>query len=254
MLDHLALQCDDLAVSRRFYERLLAPLGVTVTMDFEDVLGLAGPDGMPRFWLGRTQGGVQREVHVAFAAQDRATVDAGLRGGPRDGRGGPARATGVARVPRDLLRRLRPRSRRQQRRGRDAPVATGTHRSERRAEMRLTGAELLEHCLAKPGAWQDEPWDGDMVAKVGDKIFAFLVAASRSGSSAATTARRPTSWWTPTRKTSRRWPTSAARAGTRPARRRRARRRDPRAGRHVVHRRSSRSCRSPGALPSPAEA
>lgn len=40
--------------------------------------------------------------------------------------------------------------------------------------MRLTGAELLEHCLAKPGAWQDEPWEGDMVAKVSDKIFAFL--------------------------------------------------------------------------------
>jgi predicted DNA-binding protein (MmcQ/YjbR family) len=40
--------------------------------------------------------------------------------------------------------------------------------------MRLTGAELLEHCLAKPGAWQDEPWEGSLVAKVSDKIFAFL--------------------------------------------------------------------------------
>lgn len=39
--------------------------------------------------------------------------------------------------------------------------------------MRMTGAELLAYCLAKPGAWQDEPWDGDVVAKVGDKIFAF---------------------------------------------------------------------------------
>lgn len=33
--------------------------------------------------------------------------------------------------------------------------------------------ELLAHCLAKPGAWRDEPWDGDLVAKVGPKIFAF---------------------------------------------------------------------------------
>ncbi|ADB32177.1 protein of unknown function DUF419 [Kribbella flavida DSM 17836] len=40
--------------------------------------------------------------------------------------------------------------------------------------MGLTGRELLEHCLSKPGAWQDEPWQGDVVAKVGDKIFAFL--------------------------------------------------------------------------------
>jgi predicted DNA-binding protein (MmcQ/YjbR family) len=32
----------------------------------------------------------------------------------------------------------------------------------------------LDYCFAKPGAWQDEPWEGDVVAKVGDKIFAFL--------------------------------------------------------------------------------
>ncbi|CAM4281518.1 MmcQ/YjbR family DNA-binding protein [Nocardia ninae] len=38
----------------------------------------------------------------------------------------------------------------------------------------MDGAQLLEYCLAKPGAWQDEPWEGDVVAKVGDKIFAFL--------------------------------------------------------------------------------
>ncbi len=38
----------------------------------------------------------------------------------------------------------------------------------------MTWAELLAYCLAKPGAWQDEPWDGDVVAKVGSKIFAFL--------------------------------------------------------------------------------
>ena len=34
--------------------------------------------------------------------------------------------------------------------------------------------ELLAYCLAKPGAWQDEPWEGDVVAKVHEKIFAFL--------------------------------------------------------------------------------
>ena len=34
--------------------------------------------------------------------------------------------------------------------------------------------ELKEHCLSKPGAWPDEPWEGDTVAKVGPKIFAFL--------------------------------------------------------------------------------
>ncbi|HEU4947485.1 MAG TPA: MmcQ/YjbR family DNA-binding protein [Kribbella sp.] len=47
--------------------------------------------------------------------------------------------------------------------------------------MRLTGVELIEHCLAKPGAWQDEPWEGDVVAKVSDKIFAFLGSGDSVG-------------------------------------------------------------------------
>jgi predicted DNA-binding protein (MmcQ/YjbR family) len=38
----------------------------------------------------------------------------------------------------------------------------------------MTKAEMLAYCLAKQGAWQDEPWDGDVVAKVGGKIFMFL--------------------------------------------------------------------------------
>jgi predicted DNA-binding protein (MmcQ/YjbR family) len=38
----------------------------------------------------------------------------------------------------------------------------------------MTWEELVAYCLAKPGAWQDEPWDGDVVAKVGPKIFAML--------------------------------------------------------------------------------
>src|SRR3954447_4480264 len=42
------------------------------------------------------------------------------------------------------------------------------------ATRRLTGDQLRAHCMALPGAWQDEPWEGDVVAKVADKIFAFL--------------------------------------------------------------------------------
>jgi len=33
--------------------------------------------------------------------------------------------------------------------------------------------KLLDYCLAKPGAVPDQPWEGDFVAKVGGKIFAF---------------------------------------------------------------------------------
>ncbi|MGY4770026.1 VOC family protein [Kribbella sp. CWNU-51] len=76
MFDHLSLQCDDVDASRRFYETVLTPLGIGVSMEFGDVLGLAGQDGVPKFWLGKTTtGGAQREIHLAFTAPNRATVD-----------------------------------------------------------------------------------------------------------------------------------------------------------------------------------
>lgn len=34
--------------------------------------------------------------------------------------------------------------------------------------------EIAAYALDKPGAVADEPWEGDRVAKVGGKIFAFL--------------------------------------------------------------------------------
>jgi len=45
----------------------------------------------------------------------------------------------------------------------------------------VTPDELLTYCLSKPGAWQDEPWDGDIVAKVAAKIFAFLGSGTTVG-------------------------------------------------------------------------
>ena len=46
----------------------------------------------------------------------------------------------------------------------------------------MTRSELISYCLAKPGAWPDEPWDDDAVAKVGQKIFAFFGSAESGGS------------------------------------------------------------------------
>ena len=43
----------------------------------------------------------------------------------------------------------------------------------------MTGKQLLVYCLAKPGAWPDQPWEDDAVAKVGSKIFAFLGSGDR---------------------------------------------------------------------------
>lgn len=40
----------------------------------------------------------------------------------------------------------------------------------------MTPQQLLDHCLGKPGAWADNPWDHEHpVVKVHDKIFAFVV-------------------------------------------------------------------------------
>ena len=45
----------------------------------------------------------------------------------------------------------------------------------------MTRDDVLQYCLSKPGAWQDEPWEGDLVVKVGPKIFAFLGSGTSVG-------------------------------------------------------------------------
>jgi len=78
MLDHLAIQCADLAASAAFYDTVLAALGATRVMDFGGVIGYGVPP-KPEFWLGGLSGGNGfRESHIAFTASDRATVDAFL--------------------------------------------------------------------------------------------------------------------------------------------------------------------------------
>ena len=76
MLDHLSIQCGDVARSKEFYDAFLAPLGGVRIMDFGEVVGYGVPP-RPDFWIGpRNTGEGFRESHIAFAAPDRATVDA----------------------------------------------------------------------------------------------------------------------------------------------------------------------------------
>ncbi len=58
----------------------------------------------------------------------------------------------------------------------------------------MTPDELLTYCLSKPGAWQDEPWDGDVVAKVAAKIFAFLGSGTTVGLKCGGTREEADEW------------------------------------------------------------
>ena len=74
MLDHLSIQCADVAASAAFYDAVLAPLGGRRLMDFGEVIGY-GVAPVPDFWLGPwTTGSGFRESHIGFAAPDRAAV------------------------------------------------------------------------------------------------------------------------------------------------------------------------------------
>jgi catechol 2,3-dioxygenase-like lactoylglutathione lyase family enzyme len=80
MLDHLALQCADPGASATFYIRVFAAAGVREAMRFPgaggEVVGLAGPDGQPRLWLGPLVDPGVRPVHLALGAPSREAVDA----------------------------------------------------------------------------------------------------------------------------------------------------------------------------------
>ena len=94
-IDHISLTVSDYARSKAFYEQALAPLGVTLLMEFGPAGGF-GRDGKPSFWIGAGPASFQKPEHlrvitpshVAFAASDRAQVEAfykaALAAGGRD--------------------------------------------------------------------------------------------------------------------------------------------------------------------------
>ena len=76
MLDHLGVNVSDYARSREFYEKALAPLGITLLMEPMAGTGGFGRDGKPFFWITDQRQPTTENVHVAFAVPDRATVNA----------------------------------------------------------------------------------------------------------------------------------------------------------------------------------
>jgi len=80
ILDHVGFSVSDYAVSKAFYEKALAPLGIKVLMEVtQEMTGAASYCGFgrnkPDFWIGDgTPPGAP--LHVAFSAPARAVVDA----------------------------------------------------------------------------------------------------------------------------------------------------------------------------------
>ena len=108
MLDHISVQCADLAASAAFYDAVLTPLGGSRAIDFGTVIGYGVPP-MPDFWIGQQQTGDGfRESHIAFTAGDRAAVRAFFDAAVSARRRSPARAPRLARVSRELFRRFCP--------------------------------------------------------------------------------------------------------------------------------------------------
>jgi catechol 2,3-dioxygenase-like lactoylglutathione lyase family enzyme len=80
MIDHVGYGVNDYQRSKAFFEQALAPLGITLVMEVREAAAGFGKDGKPFFWLEMLRPSVT-QVHVAFDADDRATVDAFHRAG-----------------------------------------------------------------------------------------------------------------------------------------------------------------------------
>jgi catechol 2,3-dioxygenase-like lactoylglutathione lyase family enzyme len=115
MFDHVLLKVRDLEASSRFYAAALEPLGVTVIDRGDGYVGLGTRAAEPALWL---FAGVPTPVHVAFASRRRVAVDAFYAAAIAHGGSDPRATRSATGIPRGLLRRVRPRSRRQQRRSR----------------------------------------------------------------------------------------------------------------------------------------
>jgi catechol 2,3-dioxygenase-like lactoylglutathione lyase family enzyme len=79
MLDHAGFPVSDYERSKAFYTRALAPLGYGLVMEVREHESDApaagfGANGKPDFWIGG-EGGLQRPIHIAIVAPNRATVD-----------------------------------------------------------------------------------------------------------------------------------------------------------------------------------
>jgi catechol 2,3-dioxygenase-like lactoylglutathione lyase family enzyme len=88
MLDHVGFTVSDYERSKAFYSAALAPLGITLLMEPVGAAAGFGRDRKPFFWVEARGATPATGIHVAFAVDDRGTVDAfhaaGLEAGGTD--------------------------------------------------------------------------------------------------------------------------------------------------------------------------
>jgi catechol 2,3-dioxygenase-like lactoylglutathione lyase family enzyme len=75
MLDHAGFTVSDYSASKAFYEKALAPLGISVLADYPGRAAGFGKDGLAFFWIEAEGKPLSGMLHVAFTADDRETVD-----------------------------------------------------------------------------------------------------------------------------------------------------------------------------------
>ncbi len=97
MLEHVSLRCSDSKASRRFYERILKPLGYVCDMKYGDSFGFKDDAGRHDFWV--TPGEVGTPTHLAFHARSKAAIEGfhaeALKAGGKDN-GAPGSRDGYA--------------------------------------------------------------------------------------------------------------------------------------------------------------
>jgi catechol 2,3-dioxygenase-like lactoylglutathione lyase family enzyme len=79
MIDHVGVEVSDFARSKAFYEAALAPLGISMVMEFQGAAGFGketehGPN--PFFWIQARGRPAVSGAHIAFGARTTKQVDA----------------------------------------------------------------------------------------------------------------------------------------------------------------------------------
>jgi len=85
-IDHIGFAITDCERSKEFYTQCLAPLGLELVVEIEGWAGF-GNNGKAELWFGEDSE-AHKPMHIAFNADDRATVDrfyeAGIAAGGTD--------------------------------------------------------------------------------------------------------------------------------------------------------------------------